>query len=99
MATFVLVLFASGGLHHDPTCHGNGVGHHQLFFSQTHFWVQANGVRDRRYRRAGVHRLGAPYVHVGNESLPWHDLHDNNHVDCVAECSEGVQLAGDDVGW
>ena len=75
LAALVLVLFPSGGLHHDPAGDGNGFRHHLLLRPQAAVRLQANGLFDRRHRRIGIHRLGTSHVHLGHEPLVGHDVH------------------------
>ena len=70
VAAPVLVLLAPGGLHHDPAGDGHGLGHHRHVLAQAAVRLQADGLRDRRDRRAGLHRLGPPHVPVGHEPRP-----------------------------
>ena len=67
----VLVLLAPGRLRHDPAGDGHGLGHHRDLLAQAALRLQADGLRDRGDRRAGLHRLGAPHVPVGHEPGAW----------------------------
>ena len=58
----VLVLRAPRGLHHDPAGLWHRVRHRARLRPQA-VRLRFDGVRDRRHRRAVVHRLGAPHVH------------------------------------
>ena len=94
----VLVLLAPGGLRHDPAGDGNGLGHHRHVFAQAALRLQADGFRDRRDRRAGLHRLGPPHVPVGHEPGTRRDVHAVDDDDRAAVGDQGIQLAGHALG-
>ena len=71
VAAPVLVLLAPGRVHHDPAGDGHGLRHHRLLRPQAAVRLQADGLLDRRHRRAGLHRLGPPHVHVRHEPARW----------------------------
>ncbi len=47
----VLVLFASGRLHHDLAGHGGRQRNHCLLFEETHFWAIRSSASERGHRR------------------------------------------------
>ena len=65
----------SGRVHHDSAGDGHGLGHHRLLRAQAAVRLQADGVLDRRHRRAGLHRVGPSHVRLGHESGAGHDVH------------------------
>ena len=77
---------------------GDGVGHDFLLLPQAPLRLPADGLLDRRHRRAGFHRLGPPHVHQRHEPGAGHDLHDFDDHDRPPLGGEDVQLAGNDVG-
>ena len=98
LAAPVLVLFASGRVHHDSAGDGHGLRHHQLLRSQAAVRLQADGLFDRRHRRPGLHRLGPSHVHVRHEPGLGHDLHGLDDDDRPAQRHQSLQLAGHDLG-
>ena len=58
------------------------------------------GYRPMVYSIAGIAGLGfIVWGHHRHESGPGYHLHGVHNDDCVAECREDLQLAGDDLGW
>ena len=92
VAAPVLVLFASGGLHHDPAGDGNGLGHHFLFFAKAVIWLPADGLFDHGHRRTGVYCLGPPHVHLRHEPHAGDVVHGFDDADRVAQWRESLQL-------
>ncbi len=58
----VLVLFPSGGLHHDPALDGGGIGDHSMFLTQAHLRLQLCGHVQHCDRGVRISGLGAPHV-------------------------------------
>ena len=92
MAALVLVLLTSSRVYHDSAGNGDGVRYSELLLAEADIWIQADGVFDFRNCGIGIHRLGPPHVRVGDEPIPWHDVYGFDDDDCLAECSEDIQL-------
>ena len=87
MAALVLVLLAPGRVHHDLAGNGYGFRHAQLFFAEAGLRIQADGLLDLGDCRIGLHRLGASYVHLRDESHVGDELHGLDDADCSAQWS------------
>ncbi len=64
----VLVLLASGGVHHDPAGYGRDERDRDLLRAQTRVWLRVRRAGFDRHRGAGIPGLGPPHVrrrHLG----------------------------------
>ncbi len=88
----LLVLFAPGGLHHDPA----GLRHHFRSAAgvrpQADLWLQDDRLLQHGHRHLRLPGLGAPYVHQRHESPPAHPLHAHLHDHRRAD-------RGEDFSW
>ena len=94
----LLVLFAPRRLRHDPAGDGHGLGYHRHVFAQAALRLQTDGLRNRRDRRARLHRLGPSHVSIGHEPRPGRHLHALDDDDRPAVGDQGLQLAGHALG-
>src|SRR5207245_2702483 len=62
LAAPLLVLLSPRRLHHDPPGDGFRLRHHRDLRAQADLRLQGDGLLARRDRRAGIHRVGSPYV-------------------------------------
>ena len=58
----VLVLFASGGLHHDPARHGCDQRIDHLFLAQTDFWLRLCRCGEHGHRGSWISSMGTSHV-------------------------------------
>ena len=79
VATSVLVLRTSRGLHRYSAGHGRGFAAAFDFLAQTDFRLQGHGVRDYGDRFPGIHGVGPSHVHERHEPLHGLCLLDHDH--------------------
>ena len=92
----VLVLLASGRLHHDPAGHGRGQRADLRFLAQGGVRLQVRRLVGHRHRRGRLLRLGPPHVRqrtigVRRAGVLVHELHRRGAVG-----DQGLQLDRDD---
>ncbi len=68
------------------------------FSRKPHLRLSADGLRARRHRRAGLHRLGPSHVPERHGPAPRHRLHAGHHHDRPAVGRQSLQLAGHRLG-
>jgi cytochrome c oxidase subunit I len=91
----VLVLFASGRLHHDSAGDGRHERAGRQFLAEEDLRLQLRGVLEPRDRRLRLHRLGAPHVRVGHLGLCRHGVLVPELLGGDSLRGQGVQLDRD----
>ena len=93
----VLVLFASGRVHHGPAGNGCGRRDRAVFLATADFRLSLHRLFERGHRRARFLRLGPPHVRVGPVDVRRHGVLDPQLPDRDSVGDQGLQLDGDDV--